>query len=130
MRAKAQSSAHRVGVGWEGPGGARGGLGHSQVPDQGDRGRSLAGTDGGPGPACVLQAVTDVVACDVIELFFHNVTNAFLFLFSLFVFLCFSLQPGGCGDSLDSDQFAALDFTIKGYFLRANESQKCLLIVW
>lgn len=26
MRAKAQGSAHRVGVGWEGPGGARGGL--------------------------------------------------------------------------------------------------------
>lgn len=92
------------------------------------------GTEGGvwqePGPACVLQAVTNVVACDVIELFFHDVTNAFLFLFCLFVFLCFSLQPGGCGDSLDSEQFAALDFTIKGYFLRANESQKCLLIVW
>lgn len=82
-------------IGWEGPGGARGGLGRPQVPDQGDW--SLAGTDGGPGPACVLQAVTDVVACDVIELFFfHDVTNAFLFF--CFVCLFFFASPSSRED--------------------------------
>lgn len=69
---------------------------------------------------CVLEAVTEVVACDVTELFYllrrKGVT------FGLFLHFCLQLRT--------SKQFAALDFTIKGYFLRANKGQKCLLIVW
>lgn len=81
--------------------------------------------------------ILGVCACDVTDLSLHVIPGVFsAHVFSYCVrqeraTTCGNRQ--GCFHSADRRwklKITTLDLTIKGYFLRMNVTQKCLLIVW